>query len=135
MLPGARLWCVGDSQEKEQDNHGKTADGQIDVEAPAPCHVVCKCTTHQRSDDRRNPKYGPHQPDEDGPFGKRHDLCDYYCCAGKYACRSHTCYRASHDEGLGVWRAAADGRSDFKNKDCDQEDGLGRVEGVHLAPG
>jgi hypothetical protein len=60
---------------------------------------------------------------------------DYHRCAGKYACRSNTRYRPSHNEGLRVRRTTADGRSDFKNKDGDQEDSLGRVEGVHLAPG
>ena len=50
-----------DLDEEEDDNHGKTTDGQVDVEAPAPSDVLGEDTTQKRAGDGCDT---PHTTDE-----------------------------------------------------------------------
>lgn len=43
---------------EEDDGHGHTTNGQVDVEAPSPCNMGSKSAANQRSYNRGNAKQG-----------------------------------------------------------------------------
>lgn len=50
-----------DMDEEEDDDHGETTDGKVDVETPAPSCIFGECTSEKRTRDGCN---SPHTTDE-----------------------------------------------------------------------
>lgn len=70
-----------EDEDQYEDRDG--ADGKIDVEAPAPRDALRKCSSDERSHDRRDAENSTKEPRKERSVMQRYSAHDYDHCAGK----------------------------------------------------
>lgn len=61
--------------EEEDDDHGDTTDGEVDVEAPSPSSMLGESTTKKGAGDRGDTPHATDETKGERTFLKRHWDC------------------------------------------------------------
>lgn len=125
--------AVGQVEQKGNDHQGHAAEGQVDVEAPAPGDVGGEGAADEGPDDGGEAKDGAEQALVEGPLVQGHGVDDDDDDAGEDAGGAHAGNGAAHDEDGRARGGAADGGADLEQQDGGHEGQLHREEGVDLA--
>src|SRR5439155_799307 len=95
---------------EEKNCQGKRAEGKVDVEDPAPVHVVGKGPADERADHARRGEYAGHQAYPTAPLCRREDVAeDSEGNAHDHPRREHAGHGAGHDDDLRAGTRLGDG--------------------------
>ena len=95
-------------EEEADDDHGDGADGQVDVEAPAPGDVVGEGAAEKRAGDGGDAVHGADEAGVDGSLFKRNGIGEDDQRAGEDTGRTDAGDGATDDQGGGGVGDAAD---------------------------
>lgn len=125
--------AVGHVEQEGDDDEGDAADGQINVEAPAPRDVGGKSAADEGPDDGGETKDGAEQALVEWPLVQRDGVDDNNNDAREDAGGAHAGDGATNNKNGRAGRRAADGRADLEQQHGRHEGELDREEGVDLA--
>lgn len=120
-------------EDENEHGNGKTANGEIDVEAPSPSNFCCEGSAHQRPEDGRNPEDCTHKALQYWSLVEGHEVHDDDDGSREDAGGASTSNCAANDKGNGVRGSATYCGADLKQSDGIEEDPLGVVKGVDSA--
>lgn len=127
------LLAIGDAQEQDDDGQSNAAEGQVDVEAPAPRNVGREGAADEGAQDGGDAEDGAGHALVEGALVQRHGVHDDDDAAGEDAGRPDALDGAADDEGHGARGGAAQGGPDLEQHDGDGVDGADGIEAVQLA--
>ena len=122
-------------EEEEDEDGGNAADGQVDVEAPAPADALGEGAAEQRPDDGRDVVGDAEEAHQRGPLLGRDAEREDGGAARRDAGAAQAGDGAADDQGRGVGRHPAEQAADLEDGHRRDE---GRLQGeilVRLAPG
>jgi hypothetical protein len=121
-------------EEEEYDDGRDGADGEIDVEAPAPRDVVGEGAADEGPDDGSEAIGGADYAGEDGSLLGRRGEADDGIGSSAETCGADASNGAAGDEGVSRRGRAADDGADFKYEESEEEGRLEREVLVDFPP-
>ncbi len=124
---------LGELEDDGDHGEGDQAEGDVEVEAPAPRHVVGEEAAEQRPGDRGEAEGGADQPHVAGPLPGRHDVGDDRLHADHEAARAEPLEGAEGDEFVHRTGPAREPGAHDEDDDGELEDALAAEEVAELA--
>ncbi len=109
------------------------ANGQVDVEAPAPRDLVGEDAAQKRAGNRGDSEHGADEARVYGPLAQRHRVGNDDQRAREDARRAEPGDSAADNQRLRVRRRAADERTQLEESNCDKENPFDGEKGVELS--
>jgi hypothetical protein len=124
---------LGEFQCDGHDGQGDEAEGDVDVEAPAPGEAVGEVAAEEGSGDRGEAEGGADQAHEPAAPPRGHDVRDDRLDAGHQAARADALERAEGDQLVHGPGASGERGADDEDDDRELEDALAAEEVAELA--
>ena len=130
--PGA---VVVPGQVQREDDHGQRddPDRDVDIEDPAPAHVVGQVAADQRARDGRDAEYGADEAYILAPLTRRHHVPDDRLRPDHQAAGAHALQRAEGDQLVHVLGQAGQHRAGQEDTDREDEQALAAEQVPQLA--
>ena len=124
---GARQYRTGDDE-------GQYAEGQVDIEDPAPRQVGDAQPADERADHGRHPEHGPEEAHVPAAFARGDDIADDRLGTDQQSAATQALQGAERDQlGHGV-AESGQGRADHENDDGGLKEDLPAILVPQLSP-
>ena len=123
-----------DAQHRRNDEERHDADGHVDVEDPAPRHVLGEESAGKWAEDARETEDGAEVAHVAATLTRRDDVTDDRLRTDHQSSGTSTLDGATQDEFEHVLREAGKNRTRQEDDDRDLEEPLAPVEVAELAP-
>lgn len=126
--------CLGRFEEKDEDGRGRSAEGQVDPEAPSPAQVLCENTAKERTGKCRNGIGTTHDAHVDWLIRRRCGESDHDERSRGHTSPASALKSTAKDQRRAILCNGADDAADLEHKNGDQIRPLERKVFICFAP-